>query len=501
MQPHHELEPVAISAGKGLIMAGIANAVDLDSRGGNQWLQSLLWGTEWNSGGARTVVDVYIAGRAGEEWVNYGSGGVTATEPWSQEMVAMNAAMAALEAVCNIDFRAVGSQSNANIIWASVDDADGEGALGWAFPPGEASVGLVAMNYENYSQSEGEAGFLVRGGYDFCTYIHELGHAVGLAHPHDNGGGSSIFPGVSAPFGDLGNLNMNQGIWTMMSYNDGWQTAPMGAMPTGSTYGFQAGPMALDIAALQFMYGRNMTVHAGADIYNLPGANQIGTFWSCLWDAGGIDTIQGAGARSNTIDLRAATLLAAPGGAGFVSHAAGIYGGFTIANGVVIENAIGGSAADSIRGNQAANRLTGNAGNDKLWGLTGNDVLTGGAGNDILNGGGGTDRLNGGLGADDFVFTLATESAATAARDVITGGFQRGMDDIVLTDIDANQLLAGNQAFRLDTGGTFAAGEIRQNVVNGNLLITMNVNGNVQAEMSLLIEGVTAPLAASDFLL
>ena len=287
----------------------------------------------------------------------------------------------------------------------------------------------------------------------------------------------------------------------MMSYNDGWRTGPNNLPWEVTSYGFQAGPMALDIAALQHMYGANMTVRTGADTYNLPGGNRIGTFWSCIWDAGGIDTVQGAGARSNTIDLRAATLLAAPGGGGFVSYADGVRGGFTIANGVVIENAIGGNYADSIRGNQAANRLTGNAGHDKLWGLGGNNVLIGGAGNDVLNGGSGSDRLHGGLGADDFVFATAFESAPTTMRDVIGAGFERGTDDIVLTDIDANQLLAGNQAFRLDTDSVFSAGEIRQTVVNGNLLITMNINGNAQLEMSLLVEGVTAPLAASDFLL
>ena len=37
--------------------------------------------------------------------------------------------------------------------------------------------------------------------------------------------------------------------------------------------------------------------------------------------------------------------------------------------------------------------------------------------------------------------------------------------------------------------------------IDSDLLLTMNLNGNAQAEMSLLIEGVTAPLAASDFLL
>ena len=42
----------------------------------------------------------------------------------------------------------------------------------------------------------------------------------------------------------------------------------------------------------------------------------------------------------------------------------GIFGGLTIANGVVIENASGGSGNDTIRGNSADNVLVGNAGDD-----------------------------------------------------------------------------------------------------------------------------------------
>src|SRR3712207_9536654 len=44
----------------------------------------------------------------------------------------------------------------------------------------------------------------------------------------------------------------------------------------------------------------------------------------------------------------------------------------------LIENAVGGTGADTIIGNQAANLLKANGGNDTLTGGSGNDTLDGG---------------------------------------------------------------------------------------------------------------------------
>ena len=106
--------------------------------------------------------------------------------------------------------------------------------------------------------------------------MHELGHGLGLAHPHDNGGGSTIWPGVTGPFNSYGTNNLNQGIFTVMSYNDGWDQVqdPLGIGLT--TYGFVGGPMAFDIAAIQYLYGANMSYHTGGDTYTLPDVNAPG---------------------------------------------------------------------------------------------------------------------------------------------------------------------------------------------------------------------------------
>ena len=59
----------------------------------------------------------------------------------------------------------------------------------------------------------------------------------------------------------------------------------------------------------------------------------------------------------------------------------------SIAHNANIENAMGGSAADTITGNSLDNAIEGRGGNDTLSGGSGNDALTGGMGDDTLEGG------------------------------------------------------------------------------------------------------------------
>jgi serralysin len=109
--------------------------------------------------------------------------------------------------------------------------------------------------------------------------------------------------------------------------------------------------MAFDVAAIQDKYGVNEEWATGNDTYVLKDVNEAGTFYSCIWDAGGsADAITYSGARNANIDLRPATLEYEFGGGGWISYAFGIFGGFTIANGVTIENASSGSGNDTLTG-------------------------------------------------------------------------------------------------------------------------------------------------------
>ena len=89
-------------------------------------------------------------------------------------------------------------------------------------PPGEPNAGVGVFNTAGFGWTTSS---LVQGGYGFVTIIHELRHGMGLAHPHDNGGTSTIFPGISGAY-DTGAYNLNQGVYTTMSYIDGWHLDP-----------------------------------------------------------------------------------------------------------------------------------------------------------------------------------------------------------------------------------------------------------------------------------
>ena len=149
-------------------------------------------------------------------------------------------------------------------------------------------------------------------------------------------------------------------------------------------------------------------------------------------------------------------------------------------------------------GNGLANIITGGAGNDILDGGAGNDRLTGGAGDDVLIGGAGVDVLTGGLGADIVRFVdfgdLGTNSQSA---DTISGfSFAQG-DRIDLSLLDANSLLAGDQAFNFIGNAAFShtAGELRMSSTATLTLISGDVDGDGVADFVLKMTGVQAVTA------
>ena len=367
---------------------------------GNALLDTIAWGTQLSS---NTIV-VYFA-PAGTSVPGFPFPprlrNIEA-EAWNDyEIAQFQKAFDAIEAVINVNFVVTTNAAQADLTLV-LDTNEVTGSfLGVFNPPGTNNAGIGIFDGSQWDRSPG--GDLEKGGFGYVTIVHELLHGLGLAHPHDDGGTSTVMSGVTSSQGDYGDHNLNQGVFTTMSYNSGFPGGGNGKAPTGTVgtdFGFEAGPMAIDIAALQAMYGANNNYAAGNNLYILPTGNSEGTYWQTIWDTGGIDEIRHNGGAGSVIDLRGATLQEAPGGGGFISAANATAGGFTIANGVVIENATGGSGADRILGNNANNRLLGGDGFDTIYGGLGNDRIIGGDKADRLYGGSGNDQITGSSGAD-----------------------------------------------------------------------------------------------------
>ncbi|MEL6423022.1 MAG: M10 family metallopeptidase, partial [Pseudomonadota bacterium] len=322
----------------------------------DDYLSALVSGYEWD--GSQPITFYLAPSDANNNGV----------DDWSEDgaRTAMLRAFAAFSAVANITFQEVFNETDANLVENIVPNStwSRSGILGDHFFPNYTGTAAGRYNIDGYGWT---AGGLQEGGYGYVTILHEIGHGLGLEHPHSG----DIFPGVSNS-GDTGDYGLNQGVFTMMTYNSGWN----GDEPGGnSTYGWQAGPMAFDIAALQAVYGANTTHASGNDQYMLPTSNGSGTFYTSIWDTGGVDEIIQNGSGAATINLTAATIDGSATGGGVVSRVDGVRGGFTIAQGVVIENAVGGSGNDTLVGNAAANVLAGRGGSDTMTGNGGVDVF------------------------------------------------------------------------------------------------------------------------------
>jgi serralysin len=258
------------------------------------------------------------------------------------------------------------------------------------------SVGSVWFN-PNYGSTSGGNNLVTPtlGAHGFITYVHEIGHALGLEHMGEYNGANTQGP---SSFQD-------STVYSVMSYyGPSWGTGAgngeglvawadwVGA--DGRRYSPQT-PMVNDVMAIQAMYGVETTTRTGDTVYGF-NSNVTGAMASIfnfalnrnpiltIFDSAGTDTLDLSGyATASVIDL-------APGAA---SSANSMTLNIWIARTADIENATGGAGADRISGNALANVLIGNGGNDQLFGFGGNDILIGGAGADFIDGGFGEDTV------------------------------------------------------------------------------------------------------------
>jgi serralysin len=312
-----------------------------------------------------------------------------------EQKAAARAALAAFQDVADVRFTEVsGNDGDLRFHnFASLPEANAVG-----FHPGAGMGGDVLFSPTNHEYHD-LLNPRIGAGHGFLTYMHEVAHAMGMGHAGNYNGGSPSYE-ADALFAQ------DTEQYTVMSYFRAYD-AGADIFDADGNQRFAQTLMLYDIAAIQHLYGANMSTRTGNTVYGFN--STAGGYYDfatndypvvCIWDAGGIDTLDFSGYRKATrTDLRE----------GAYSDTPLLTGNVSIAFGTVIENAVGGSARDTIIGNGVANVLKGRGGSDRLDGGLGRDTLNGGDGRDKFlfsadPGEANADRIDGFRAADDVIY-------------------------------------------------------------------------------------------------
>lgn len=401
------------------------------------------------------------------------------------------AAMAYVDAISGLNFTQVaegGTSNSATILFGAYNANDGAGA--YAYYPGsnggDTSFGAVNGDVWLNNQS-----FYVGQSYGFGTYtsytmLHEIGHAIGLAHP----GNYNAAPGVSITYDNNAEFIQDSMQYTVMSYFSGTETDVSGGLGYPDTF------MLYDFMAIHQLYGADETYNAGNTIYGF-NASEAGSVYDftenttpymTIYDGQGTDTIDLSGyAMGQWLTLEE----------GVFSNIGGYVANFSIAYGAVIEKAEGGSGADTIMGNDAANVINGGEGEDSIIGGGGDDIIDGGRQFDYLEGGEGRDSIKGGMGQDTLMGggdndKLSGGNGADLIEgetgdDRLAGG--RGEDFIYGGDGD-DTVRGGRQSDYLDGGigdDSMIGGSGFDTIIGGEGNDTMT--GNFNADQFIFADG------------
>jgi len=324
---------------------------------GDQAIDALTHGYYWQLSSDRTV-----------DWsLSNGAFG----QPWGRDAAAViGQIFSTISYYTNIKFNYLGyfnrptiaatAGSEINFAWAGGELFSSGRIAGLGFFPVSGGWGVYSGDSGDVFLNTGSsAAYLpyTPGSSVYALVLHEIGHVLGLKHTHDDGG-------TGRP--TLASLGFNEFDvdWvSVMSYEDEASWNVISWDP--------ATPMALDVIALQYLYGKNMTTGAGNDTYELYRSG----FYATLWDAGGSDTVSVA---AQTEGWQIALPDATPSQLvdTMVGFARPLSGTLTTLFWLAgdLENVQGSRVADWLQGNRFANFLRGNGGDDVLVGGGGTDT-------------------------------------------------------------------------------------------------------------------------------